>query len=76
MIMKRLSTEDFIEKAKKVHGDRYDYTNVNYLGSNSMIEIICPIHGAYIQRARKHLEGSGCHKCGTSAKCKSYRTKE
>ena len=62
---KKLTKEEFIAKARVVHGDRYDYTLVNYVGSSQKVTIICPIegHGTFEQRANDHLRGSGCPKC-------------
>ena len=60
---KKLVTEIFIEKAKKVHGDKYDYSKVNYTGGHNKVTIICPIHGEFEQTASNHLNGQGCVKC-------------
>jgi G:T-mismatch repair DNA endonuclease (very short patch repair protein) len=53
----------FIEKAKKRHGDRYDYSKVIYKKASEKIEIICKEHGSFIQTASGHLCGCGCPKC-------------
>ena len=58
-----MNTKTFIEKAKRVHGDKYDYSKVEYKGTNEKICIICPIHGEFWQRPNNHLNGSGCSKC-------------
>jgi hypothetical protein len=58
-----MNTEEFIKKAKKVHGDKYDYSKVNYINSNTKVCIICPIHGEFWQRPNNHLNGCGCSKC-------------
>jgi uncharacterized protein YbaR (Trm112 family) len=60
---KKLTTEEFIEKAKEAHGDKYDYSITNYIGSGNDVDIICKIHGKFSKRAKRHLEGSGCKKC-------------
>ena len=60
---KKLTTEQFIEKARKVHGDKYDYSKVNYVNSNTPITIVCPKHGEYVCTPHKHLEGRRCKKC-------------
>ena len=60
---KKYTTKEFIEKAKKVHGDKYDYSKVEYVHSQSKICIICPIHGEFWQAPMVHLKGSGCPKC-------------
>lgn len=63
--MKKLTTEDFIKKAKEVHGDKYDYSASVYTGNKNPIDIICPIHGKFTQsKASHHLDGSGCPHCG------------
>ena len=62
------STEDFILKAKSVHGDKYDYSKVNYINAQSYVTIICPIHGEFIQRASNHLLGIGCPFCSNNVK--------
>lgn len=61
---KILSQDDFIKKAKKVHGDKYDYSKVEYKNNRAKITIICPEHGEFEQRANNHLNGCGCPKCG------------
>lgn len=58
------NTEDFINKSIKIHGDKYDYSNVNYINNRVKINIICPIHGEFIQKPLDHLHGCGCPKCG------------
>lgn len=59
----KLSTEIFIEKAKKAHGDRYDYSVSEYAGSGKKIKIACKAHGIFNQVATVHLNGHGCPKC-------------
>lgn len=55
---------DFIAKAKEVHGDRYDYSKVNYVRSKDDVEIICKKHGSFYQKPNNHLMGHGCPCCG------------
>ena len=62
----RYSNETFIEKARKVHGDKYDYSKVEYINSHSPIETICPKHGKFKQLAYLHLQGEGCPYCKES----------
>jgi hypothetical protein len=45
----RLTTESFIEKAKSIHGDKYDYSKIIYKNTNFKVIIICPIHGEFMQ---------------------------
>ena len=61
---RRLTTESFIEKAKEIHGDKYDYSKVNYVNSRTNICIICPKHGEFWQRPDLHLDKHGCPLCG------------
>ena len=60
----RVTTENFIEKAKKVHGDKYDYSKTNYINTKTKVCIICPEHGEFWQNPSTHLSGGGCWKCG------------
>ena len=62
------STEEFIEQAKKIHGNKYDYSKVEYLQAHSKVCIICPVHGEFWQTPNSHLKGSGCSKCSTRYK--------
>ena len=59
----KLTNEEFIAKARKIHGDYYDYSKVNYINSKIKVCIICPIHGEFWQQANSHLNGEGCVKC-------------
>lgn len=58
-----LNTNLFIEKAKKIHGDRYDYSRVSFKRSNEKVPIFCSEHGLFMQRPNCHLSGKGCLKC-------------
>ncbi len=60
----KMTTQEFIEKARKVHGDKYDYSIVNYINSHTKVCIICPVHGKFWQSPNNHLNGAGCVKCG------------
>ena len=67
------NTEDFIKKAKAVHGDKYDYSKVNYKHSLEKICIICPKHGEFWQTPNMHLNGEGCPTCSESTLEKKVR---
>ena len=54
---------DFITKARQVHGDKYDYSKVEYINNSTKVCIICPEHGEFWQRPNHHLSGHGCPKC-------------
>ena len=62
-VSQKSNTEQFIEKAKKVHGDKYDYSKVEYSKSSVKVCIICPEHGEFWQTPNNHLKGGGCQKC-------------
>ena len=68
------STEDFIEKSKKVHSDKYDYSKVEYVNATTRVCIICPEHGEFWQKPSHHLLGCGCQVCkskNTSIRCRN-----
>ena len=66
--MKKLTTEEFIQKAKKIHGDKYDYSLVKYIGALINVKIICFKHGEFNLTPNRHLLGKGCPKCGNKIK--------
>jgi very-short-patch-repair endonuclease/uncharacterized C2H2 Zn-finger protein len=68
------NTEKFIEKAKQVHGDKYDYSKVEYTTSNKELIIICNQHGQFPQVANSHLQGHGCKICFTLINSNSQRS--
>jgi hypothetical protein len=59
-----INTEQFIEKAKLVHGEVYDYSKTNYIKAIFKVRIICRIHGEFEQLPNNHLHNHGCGKCG------------
>lgn len=61
---RHLTTKDIIEKFHAVHGDKYDYSKVEYHKMHDKVCIICPEHGEFWQTPNKHLKGQGCPKCG------------
>ena len=61
--MKRLTTEEFVEKTRKIHGNKYDYSKVEYKDSHTKVSIICPIHGEFLQTPNNHLNGQQCPFC-------------
>jgi hypothetical protein len=60
---KRLTTREFVEKARAVHGDKYDYSEVEYVNNTTKVKIICPEHGEFWQRPNGHLQQNGCPTC-------------
>ncbi len=67
----RMTTQEFIEKSIQKHGTKYDYSLVEYLGSNKKVKIICPDHGVFEQLATQHIQGRGCPECGRKQANKS-----
>ena len=63
--------EDAIYKFKKIHGDKYDYSKVEYINAYTKVTIICPEHGEFKQTPHNHLNGNGCPKCGRIKNSKS-----
>ena len=70
--MAKLTTEEFIKKAQAVHGDRYDYSKVEYVGTKIKVCIVCKEHGEFLQSPQKHLSGQGCVKCHRKSMAKRY----
>lgn len=67
-IAKTLTTEHFIGRAQQVHGNKYDYSLVKYVKNNAKIQIICMLHGTFIQTPNDHINSrSGCPTCGVVA---------
>ena len=60
---KKLTTKEFVEKAKQIHGDRYDYSKVDYISAETKVCIICPEHGEFWQTPHAHLNGHRCPNC-------------
>lgn len=64
-----IKTEKFICEAKKVHADKYDYSQTIYELSNKKLTIICPEHGPFLMRASCHLYSKrGCQKCSANTR--------
>lgn len=53
----------FLAKAAVVHGSKYDYSRVVYDTSQEKVEILCPVHGSFMQRPNDHIQGKGCPSC-------------
>ncbi len=60
---KKSNTKEFIEKARKVHGDLYNYSKTIYTKAMDTVEIVCKTHGLFTQRGDSHLNGAGCPSC-------------
>ena len=64
----KLTQEEFVAKAKSIHGDKYNYSKVIYTHNKSKVIIVCPIHGEFEQAPVNHLRGKGCMKCAAPLK--------
>ena len=73
MNKRTLSVDDFIEKAKQIHNNKYSYDKINYSKRNDHIIIICPVHGEFTQLPKSHLKGYGCRMCANELISKSKR---
>ena len=63
---KNMTLETFLEKSKEIHGDRYDYSKVEYVNNRTKVCIICPEHGEFWQRPGSHLARQACPLCGNN----------
>lgn len=61
--MRKKTTNDFIIDARKIHGDKYDYSKVEYKNAYTPVCIICPKHGEFWQTPHTHLGKHGCKFC-------------
>jgi hypothetical protein len=64
---------EFIKKSIEKHGDKYDYSKVEYVSCKEKIKIICPKHGLFEQTPNNHLTGYGCSKCANNEKLTTFQ---
>ena len=69
---KLLSQKEFLKIAKKVHGNKYDYSKTKYTNARKKISIICKKHGEFIQQPYVHLLKHGCPSCINKTEFKFY----
>lgn len=62
----KLSTDEFIEKCRTVHSNKFDYSKTKYTGNKHRVLIVCPNHGEFLQQAASHMRGSTCPTCARS----------
>lgn len=65
---KIITTNDFIERSKAIHGNKYDYSKSEYIDCNTKVCIICPEHGEFWQKPINHMNGNGCPLCNPKKK--------
>lgn len=73
---KRLTTSEFVERAKLVHEINYDYTRVNYLNNHTKVEIVCPKHGTFLANPIHFLKGADCPKCAHALQAEKHKIKD
>jgi hypothetical protein len=72
--MRKLTTAEFISRAKEIHGDTYDYSEIMYSSARQKVKIICALHGRFEQTPNNHIySGKGCPSCSGN---KKYTTPE
>lgn len=67
-LSKTSNTDEFIKKAKSIHGDKYCYDKTVYTSAKNKLTITCQIHGDFEQLASGHLSGYGCKQCTSYGK--------
>lgn len=70
---RRVTKEQFIERAFAAHGDKYGYDKVDFIDIHTDIIITCPVHGDYLQKPVNHMKGSSCHECANKKRSSSIR---
>lgn len=68
-----MTAENFIKKAIGIHGEKYDYSKVEYKSAREKVCIICPIHGEFWQAPSNHLSGNRCPKCAADLRASNKR---
>lgn len=61
---RNFTTNEILEKAREVHKNKYDYSNIVFKTKKDKVVINCPTHGEFIQKLENHLSGKGCPRCG------------
>jgi len=74
--MKRIGFDEFKKRAIEIHGEKYHYNESSYNGMANKIEITCPIHGTFLQKARLHINGCGCPKCAIEQSSEKQKFKQ
>lgn len=70
---KKLTQEEFIKRANKVHNGKYNYSKVEYINAHTKVCITCDEHGDFYQTPNGHLQGKGCNQCGIYNRVKKRR---
>lgn len=68
-VQNNITSRDFVVKATKVHGTKYDYSKVSYKNNYTTVEIVCPLHGSFFQTPTSHTYMKhGCSQCSNKDK--------
>jgi hypothetical protein len=62
--MRKLTTEEFINRANISHNNKYNYDKSIFKNIRTKVTITCPIHGDFEQTPKNHMNGQGCPECG------------
>jgi Zn finger protein HypA/HybF involved in hydrogenase expression len=73
---KSLTTQQYIERAKKIQGYKYDYSLVNYVNSRTKITLVCREHGPFEILPYYFLSGHGCPECSSGTSPERYPSSE
>ena len=65
--LKPIAKSEFLQRATAAHGERYDYSQVDWSGQNQAVVIVCPVHGSFDQVPKSHMNGRGCRHCAREA---------
>lgn len=68
-----VTTDRFIEKSREIHGEKYDYSKVEYINPSTPVKISCPIHGEFLLKPSSHLAGNGCSECSGNVRLTTER---
>ncbi len=62
-----LTTNDFITRSNSIHKEKYNYDKSIYVNDKIKVEIVCKLHGSFLQRPSSHFSGNGCPTCRESS---------
>lgn len=71
-IQHTMDTSDFIAIGRKHFKHKYDYSKTKFNGATQSVQIVCPIHGEFTQRAWEHIQGHGCKQCAIEQRKETY----
>jgi hypothetical protein len=74
--MRKITTEEYLERVKSIHGNKYDYSKVEYINTRTKVILICKTHGAFEIKADNVLAGQGCGQCARDKHKLTYLSQE